>query len=175
LATRHSFLTPEDLDVNEIVTAEVVAARAPYAFVGYPQSRNKARPGNKFKPYGAMFSLSAVPLGRYGALDLDCQTHIVANFDRPNFVDHNRRAISGPEPYGISGGGVWYVGDYPILAGCQRPKLVAIATEWRKAEKVAVGVRISVAVSMIVAAYPNTKPLFPEPTQIDPRVTLIED
>jgi hypothetical protein len=167
LATRYSFLSPEDLDVNEVLTMEVVVARAPYAFVGYPQSRNKARPGNKFKPCGAMFSLSPAPLERYSGLDLDSRTHIVANFDRSN--------IGGPEPYGISGGGVWYVGDHLILTGSQRPKLVAVAIEWREPEKVMVGVRISVAVSMIVAAYPDTKSLFPEPTQVDARVTFLDD
>jgi hypothetical protein len=167
LATRYSFLVPEDLGVNEVLTGEVIAARAPYAFVGYPQSRNKARPGNRFKPCGAMFSLSPTPLERYSGLDLDSRTHIVADFDRSN--------IGGPDPRGLSGGGVWYVGDYPILTGSQRPKLVAVSIEWRKSEKVVVAVRISVAISMIVAAYPDTKSQFPESTQIDPRVTFLDD
>jgi hypothetical protein len=170
VASRRSFLSPDDLYMSGGYTRD-----ESYGFLGHPGSRNKSRPGNKVKLGIWMFRISSAPLEKYVKTGLDPDTHVLCNFERSKFVDDVGRNTIGPEPHGMSGGGVWTLYNPESESiGYHDPKLVAIATEWRKREQALVGARSFVFAAMIAEAYPETREFLPKSRHMDVQVDVID-
>jgi len=102
---RYQFVTPDYLDVDDVPAADVL-----YAFVGYPETRNKRLKGQKFQLSPMAIVLMPTPLKRYDSLGLNPTAQFAGEFSRNKQLDSEKRIVVGPEPHGISGGGVWRLG-----------------------------------------------------------------
>ncbi len=165
---RFTVLTPQDIDVDDLPAHHTL-----YGFVGYPGTRNKPLPGRKFQLSSAVFVLTPTPLDRYAPLGLNPLLHFVADFDRNKLVDRQKGLITGPQPHGLSGGGVWRLGRHDeFLAGSHTEKLIGIGIEYRESTKVLVGVRMSLVVASLAKCYPDIAAQLPQPTRIGVNVAI---
>jgi hypothetical protein len=156
VACNHPFLGPQHLDVAGCSSAE-----DHYAFIGYPQSRFERRPENRLKLAGAMYRLTGATEDKYSQLELDSSIQIIANYDPQPFIDRDGKRKTPPEPYGISGGGIWTLQTKQSESvGFHDPRLAGVAIEWKTQDKAVVGVRANVLVGLMARAFPNTRRLF---------------
>jgi hypothetical protein len=161
--SRYRFVTPEDFDVDDVPTEHTL-----YAFAGYPETRNKRLPGRNFRLSTTVFVLMPTPFKRYRSLRLNPRTHFVGNFSRNKQLDSMKRVVVGPDPHGVSGGGVWRIGRPDELAA-------GIGIEYRSSRSVLVGVRVSLLVAAFKIAYPDLSELLPNPALIHPVVDMQAD
>jgi hypothetical protein len=169
VACNHPFLGPQHLDVAGCSSSE-----DHYAFIGYPLSRFRRRPENRAKFAGAMFTLSDAAEDKYQQLELDSSTHVIANYHPQPFMDKDGKRKTPPDPYGISGGGIWTLKTKQSESvGFHDPKLAGIGIEWKAQHRVMVGVRTRVVVSILTSEFPETRKFFPDDTQqgVEIRVT----
>jgi hypothetical protein len=123
-----------------------------------------------------MFRLSAATEDKYLQLELDPSIQVVANYNPKTILDSRGSKTNPLHPYGTSGGGIWTLQTKESkTVGLHDPKLVGIATEWKAADNVMVGVRVNVMVALIARAFPETRKffspegtLFPELERVDP-------
>jgi hypothetical protein len=166
IACNHRFLSPEDLDIGGRSSSQ-----DNYAFIGYPVSKFRLRPGNRAKFAGAMFGLTGATDDKYRQLDLDTSTHILANYNPKTVLVNGKsgqKSGNNPlHPRGISGGGIWTLKTKESdSVGVHEPKLAGVGIRWRPQYEVMVGVRVTVLVALIVAAFPDTRKFFPHFTQL---------
>ena len=167
LYPRLEFLAVDNLNVNDIAIPG-----NPYAFVGYPTTRNKPRLHHKIRLGGMMLTLAAATEDKYVQLGLSSSTHLVACFDRSRVAGQAGR--TAPDPHGMSGGGVWRLERSPDFAAPQVfASLVALAIEWRRTSRVLVAVRISILVAMLRRLFPDIASQLCEPSRVGVRVTLL--
>ena len=156
--SRYTFLTTSDLDAEDVPDGHTL-----YAFVGFPETRNRALRGHKFRLSAAIFVLLSCSFERYGSLGLNPGTHFLGEFDREKQIDSERKVVTGPDPRGISGGGVWRLGRASEFASpSNSEKLIGIGIEYRRAEKVLVGVRISLVLAALAATCPELAKELPQ-------------
>ena len=75
--------------------------------------------------------------------------------------------LAGPDPKGMSGGGVWRLGTPKEFAmGTNLERLIGIGIEHRKDDKVLLGVRVSAVAALIGAVYPDVVVLLPTPRSV---------
>jgi len=159
--SRYRFLTPDDLDVNDMPAEHTL-----YGFVGFPETKN--RPSlKKLKLSSMICVLVPTPQEKYIQLGLNLFAHIVGQFDPKKQLNSDGRTITSPDPHGMSGGGVWRMGTPEELAnGTNVERLIGVGIEYRKAARILLGVRASVLVEMIANAFPELAPALPKPTHI---------
>ncbi len=165
---RYRFVTPNDLDVDDVPVAHTL-----YGFVGYPETRNRPLLGRKFQLSSTAFVLVPSALEPYTALGLNPLTHFVGEFDQQKQFDAKKGIVTGPDPHGISGGGVWRMGQPSEFAnGTNAERLIGIGIEYRKSKNVLIGVRLALAVSAIAAAHPELARDLPTPTRVHTNVSI---
>jgi hypothetical protein len=165
--SRYRFVTPGDIDVDDLPVAHTL-----YAFVGYPETRNRPKLGRKFQLSTTAYVLVSSASTRYAALGLNQLTHFVGDFDRRKQFDSGKAVVAGPDPHGISGGGVWRMGGPSEFAnGTNAEKLIGIGIEYRKSDRVLIGVRVGLVVSAILAAAPELARELPNSTRVHVKVT----
>jgi hypothetical protein len=125
---RYEFLQDNDIQVNhKIIEAPL------YSAIGFPASRNKF---NKYKNElkSNPFIYITHPASNEIYYQLECNTflNIIIHYDKQNVFNHKtNQYITGPNPWGISGGGLWYVPSQLVKSGGKiEKKLVGILTEW---------------------------------------------
>ena len=138
-----------DLDVDDVPVVHTL-----YGLAGYPETKNRSFLGRKFQLSTTAFVLVPSSVNRYGSLRLNPAAHFVGEFDRRKQVDSEKRRVTAPDPHGISGGGVWRLGrPEEFVSGTNTEKLVGIGIEYRKLEKLLVGVRISLVLAALAKVY----------------------
>ncbi len=131
-----------------------ISGRRPLVAIGYPstrQDRNVAAREYTVRPY--VYCAFEAPAAAYSALAHDGispDTHLLIQFDQSRPVDlaDGRRP---PKPTGMSGGGVWLLGNVltPVTPD-NLPKLAAIITEARPAPlNVMIAVRATVIMNIV--------------------------
>ena len=164
---RYQFVTPDCLDVDDVPAADSL-----YAFVGYPETRNKRLKGQKFQLSPMASVLMPTPLRRYDSLGLNPTAQFAGEFSRKQ-LDSKKRIVVGPEPHGISGGGVWRLGTpMEFATGTNAEKLVGLGIEYRRSRSVLVGVRISLVVAALAEFFPELGENLPRPALIRPNFTM---
>ena len=159
---RYQFVTPDYLDVDDVPAADVL-----YAFVGYPETRNKRLKGQKFQLSPMAIVLMPTPLKRYDSLGLNPTAQFAGEFSRNKQLDSEKRIVVGPEPNGISGGGVWRLGTPREFAtGTNAERLVGLGIEYRASHSVLVGVRISLVVAALAEVFPELGQNLPRPALV---------
>ena len=164
--SRYRFITPDDLDVDDVVGPHTL-----YGFVGYPETKNRLLSSERLQLSTTVFVLLPSAVGRYNVLRLNPAAHFVGEYDRLKQFVPERGLITGPDPHGISGGGVWRMGrPEEFGSGTNTEKLIGIGIEYRKSERVLVAVRVSLVVAFLAAAYPALAEYLPKPTRVRPNV-----
>jgi len=163
--SRYRFVSTPDVDVDDIPSDHTL-----YAFLGYPETKNKPLPGRKFRLSTTAFTLVGSTLERYASLQLNPPTHFVGEFDRKRQIDSEGRLATGPNPHGISGGGMWRLGHVDELAsGTNSEKLIGVGLEYRKSERILVGVSVSLVVAALRETYPDLANDLPIPSRFRPK------
>jgi hypothetical protein len=158
--SRYTFITPEDLDVDDAGYEHTL-----YAFVGFPASRNRGLIGRKLRLSTTAMVLTPVPQAQYKSMALNPLSHFVGNFNRNKQLDSTKALIVGPDPHGISGGSVWRLGKPAELAdGMNVEKLIGIGIEYRSARASLIAVCISLVMAAFAAAYPELASSVPKTT-----------
>lgn len=143
------YLTPDKFDCGGFVPSNLCMA------LGYPNSRQKQRnpdqPGLRPKPV-SIANLS-VPAASKASIGVSDATHVLVKYDRNNAIHENDIVDTGPDPRGMSGGGIWSVVNLrdteAVANGTADPKLVGILIEFRSAQQVFLATRISIVVETI--------------------------
>jgi hypothetical protein len=156
--SRYRILTPADLDVDDCPAEHIL-----YGFAGFPVTRNRVYL-TTIKLSSMACVVVASPSDAYARLELHPATHFLGNFDRNRQVDSVKGLFTGPDPKGMSGGGVWRLGaPKEFSMGTASERLIGIGIEHRKDDKVLLGVRVSAVVALIGSVYPDVLALLPTP------------
>ena len=158
--SRFRFLTPGDLDVDDIPVAESL-----YAFVGFPETRNRVLSGRRLQLNPVIETVMPTSLERYPRLGLNPLAHFAGDFSLTRLNAQGKTAV-GPKPHGLSGGGVWRLGTFHELATCTNAeKLIGLGIEYRSNPSVLVAVRISAVVALLTDTHPELAGYLPAPTR----------
>jgi hypothetical protein len=159
--SRYRFLTPDDLDVDDFPADHTL-----YGFSGYPVTKNRVYSAN-IKLSSMACIVIAAPPAQYSHLGLQPASHFLGQFDRTRQVDSVKGLMTGPDPHGLSGGGVWRMGTPGEFAkGTNSERLIGIGIEHRQDAKVLLGVRVSLLVVMIARIYPDLAGYLPTPQRV---------
>lgn len=147
----YSVLNPEHIDVDD-----VPASRRLYAFVGFPETKNRPR-ALTLQRSSTCLLLVPADEQRYCSRGVTFSTHFIANFHRKALrTDTVSEMVVGPDPHGMSGGGVWRIPSArDLLSFRSTERLIGIGIEYHESERAVVGLRMSIIVPAIARAYPE--------------------
>lgn len=149
----------EFLVLDDIYDLDTATITRHYVFAGYPCSKHKrAIKEGEAKATLYSFAVDTAPLADYQDAGLDPSISLLLRFDKKNLWNPLGQAV-GPDPTGISGGGVWFIGD-AFATTPLKPLLVAIAVEWwwREEPKRVLATKISVVLAVIWDRFPELRP-----------------
>jgi hypothetical protein len=153
----------EFLTLDDTYNLETVTTTGHYVFRGYPISKHKrAIKGGQAEATPYTFVVVPAPLADYQNAYLNPSISLLLRFDKQNLWLPSGRVV-GPDPTGISGGGVWFL-DNAFATSPLKPLLCAIAIEWWKNQhKCVLATKLHVALSLIRSRFPELRPYLPEP------------
>ncbi|MGD0210457.1 MAG: hypothetical protein ABSC14_05700 [Desulfomonilia bacterium] len=154
----------EFLTLDDTYNLDTATTTGHYVFTGYPRSKHKRaiKEGQaEATPYS--FAVVPAPLSDYQNFNLNPSISLLLRFDKQNLWRPSGR-VEGPDPTGISGGGVWFLNNI-FTTTPLRPLLVAIAIEkWKPPKpKRVLATKLHVALSVIWDRFPELRPYLPEP------------
>jgi hypothetical protein len=158
------FISAPGLDVDD--QAVDVPATKHYMVVGFPSSRARFIVGDRRARFEG-FVLTSKPARSldYQLLGLTDHAHIVLDFEQKTARAPDGQTIA-PKVNGVSGGGIWNLGDSFNPEGF-RARLAGIAIEWhRRKAKVIIGTRISLYCEVLRQHRPDLSEVIPKPTRI---------
>ena len=147
----------EFLDISEVGINHNFELMPKYQSVGFPASQSKY---NKFKneTKSTPFLFTTMPAEKNIYEELKCKEFInfIVHYDKKNVRDYKTdKRQTGPDPFGISGSGLWYTPVQLREKGEKvEKKLVGIMTEWpSKNKKYWIGTRIDLFTEVIRQKY----------------------
>ena len=149
------------IDDSEIGYNHVTKPLPFYTGVGFPSTKSKL---NKYKrsivSRPLIFNTKPCEEELYAKLDCDKGINLLVGYDKQNLIDTTtNNKIVGPDPFGMSGGGLWFV-DAQLTGSTQKvaKKLVGILTEWpSKNRKVWISSKIDVFMITLYTRYPELR------------------
>jgi hypothetical protein len=169
-----AFMLLDDLTIQELIHFEYLNntdiepndyphEKKLYTFVGYPASKNKPRYDIKsIKRSVFSFTNNSCGISDYIKLGVEQYSHINISFDKYKGIDNQGRIKIMPDPWGMSGGGIWSSIDLSSFPLKYNPKLVGIGIEYHKKEKIMLGIKISLVIESLKKYYPEVGKYFPE-------------
>lgn len=162
------FILPHEVDPND-------AARKGKAYfaLGYPNSKNKNRSRfqKKIKLDPLIFTGTSAESYSYNKLKITDHTHLLIKYNKRKVKDEFGKKMFAPDPWGISGGGVWRLHDFrqieSIGSKLREEKLVGMLLEWHRSEAVIMAVRISILIEAIKNKFPDLSDLLPKVRRIN--------
>ena len=155
LEKKYRFLCWDQLDVehNPVTTSN-------YLMVGFPVTRTKKKPQAKKLKVEPFIFLSKLGESRlYKKVGVEDHSHFIVKYRKRKIKDFNGKIIIGPDPFGMSGCGLWHV---PVLQRNDQnevpSRLVAILHEWRKEESLLIATRIHIVTEVIRKAFDLSLP-----------------
>lgn len=122
----YNFVGETDLEINHKISYFYN-----YVIFGYPSSWSKKSVSRKsfhLRPF-INFTRSA-DIKEYSVLKRQEILNIIVEYNRQETINFKSRKFSfGPDLYGISGCGLWYLNPKEYTEG-MRPKLIGIMTDW---------------------------------------------
>jgi hypothetical protein len=130
------------IDMAGIDMLDRALGRDLYSLAGYPAATSTVKPDSCAAEFFAM--TGAVPHDRfYRKLGYRRDMHVLTQFNVRRNVMLRGRAKSTPEPWGMSGGGIFsWPRDANPLEPNPDPKLVGITTNWHQRHAIFAGTRI---------------------------------
>ena len=166
------------VQVNRIGADDIDRSDSPqrftgYGFAGYPSSQNKPRPGRKLRMSSSIVTVVPVEESRYAEVGAHPLIHFAGDFKRDEVLGRSGKRVTAPDPHGMSGGGVWRLGKYQELEHQPvKPSLIGIGIEFRKENRLLLGIRATFLVASLAACFPETASALPRlPTHI--RINVI--
>ncbi|MHB1183222.1 MAG: hypothetical protein ACYC4A_00765 [Desulfobulbia bacterium] len=154
----------EFLALDDIYNSDTATITGHYVFAGYPCSKHK-RAIKEGEAEAALYSFAVdtAPLTDYQDAGLDPCISLLLRFNKNNLWNSSGQAV-GPDPTGISGGGVWFIGD-AFATTPFKPLLTAIAVEWwwRVEPKRVLATKLHVILSAIWNRFPELRSYLPKP------------
>ena len=147
LGEKYKFLELSDVEVDHIVTSE-----PKYLIVGFPVTQSKLNPiTEKIKVDPFIFLTNEAKKNLYKRLDLEEDLNILLNYRKAKIKSFDTKlAGQGPDTYGVSGSGLWYLPSLVIKKGEYVPfRLVGIMIEWRRNQSVLIATRIHRVIEII--------------------------
>ncbi|MDW9381939.1 hypothetical protein [Chryseobacterium sp. JV558] len=148
---QYSFINQNQLGINHEIK------NLPYyTAIGFPASKNRF---NKYKGElkSSPFIYNTVPADEKKYKDLNCKEYenLILTYEKKRVIDNQtKRKITGPDPYGISGGGVWFVPTQLVNeTDIVDKKLVSILTEWSSEKNIWISTRIDLFTEVIRQKY----------------------
>lgn len=147
----------EFLDISEVGINHNFEIMPKYQSVGFPASQSKY---NKFKneTKSKPFLFTTMPADKEIYEELKCKefTNFIVHYDKKKVRNYKTDKLqTGPDPFGISGSGLWYTPVQLKEKGEKvEKKLVGIMTEWPiKNRKYWIGTRIDLFTEVIRQKY----------------------
>jgi hypothetical protein len=157
-------LSASELDVDD--QAVDAPATKHYLVLGFPSSKAKfSVVDRKARFEGFVLTSKAVPSSDYSLVGLTDHAHIVLDFEQCDARASDGQTIA-PKVNGVSGGGMWNLGDSFDPEGFGA-RLAGIAIEWhRRKVRVIVGTRVSLYCEVLRQHRPDLANVIPKPTRI---------
>ena len=142
LKTKYDFLSTNQLGIDH---SPVEFSK--YLVVGFPITRTKLKTQtSKIIANPFIFLTKKSKQSIYDKLEFESHSNLILNYRKRKIKDSNGNVIQGPDPYGISGWGLWYL---PELKMGVTPILVGIMTEWRSSLAAIVATRIHIVTEVL--------------------------
>ena len=158
-SSRYSFVSSMSIDSNDIPHP-----RKFYSYIGFPHSKAAVIPTTReFKP--KMYSYTSNPSedAVYASLGFSKQTHLLVHFSRKKVIAHTEELFTFPEPWGMSGGGVWRLANLSKLNSQSFvPALVGIAIEYHEKYEALAAVKIAFVLEALRKHYPDVRHDIPQ-------------
>lgn len=124
LSADYSFLESSNIMINHS-SVDFMS----YIVFGYPSTwSKKSQTRNSFHSIPFIGITKCVNLNEYKSLKIKEYLNLIVEYDRQNTPNLKSRSISyGPDLFGISGGGLWYINIFDMEI---EPKLIGIMNEW---------------------------------------------
>jgi hypothetical protein len=126
------------LDISLVDISHKPEARSSYLVVGFPISRSKFnRQSSSLKIGPFTFLTSQANPEVYKTLTFHPGCNILVKYSKTGIRQiESSNLVIGPDPYGISGGGLWHLPAILTKRDTSIPiNLVGIMTEWRESHK----------------------------------------
>jgi hypothetical protein len=152
LGDKYEFISQSELGINHEFK------RLPfYTSVGFPASKSKYN-SHKDEIISKPFIYTTMPAESpiYAALKCESFSNVIVHYDKEKVKDYTTGQFqTGPDPFGISGSGLWFTTPQAKGEGEHiDKKLVAIMTEWPLENRLYwIGTRIDVITEIIRQKY----------------------
>lgn len=152
LGSTYHFIKKDELGINHTLVDELR-----YSSVGFPVTRTNYNPTSKeFKSESFLFL--TIPANQSIYHELGCRLNIntLVRYSKKKVINlYNGKRVTSPDPFGISGSGLWYIPSISEKLNEEPPKkLVAILTEWSvENRKYWIATSIDVVTEMIRQQY----------------------
>jgi len=152
-SARSSFKPEEFIKVSQLHLGPPPAGD--FILAGYPITHQPRRlaPGDDFaRLYGLL--ADEVPLISYERDGYDRQISLLLGFNKKETWRLGVGRATGPDLHGVSGGGIWHLGD--VNSPTVTPRLCAIGVEWHRDKyKRILATRVRVAIEEIARRFPE--------------------
>jgi hypothetical protein len=152
LGNQYDFIKQGELGINHELKNLPM-----YQSVGFPATKSKFnRYKNELKSKPFLYTTMPAETKLYEELKCEPYSNIIVHYDKNNVKDYKtNQTTTGPDPFGISGSGLWHTPTQVKAEGEKIDKLlVAIMTEWPKENrKYWIGTRIDLFTEIIRQKY----------------------
>ena len=149
--------TYQFVDLNSIEINHSARKLPVYLSLGFPATMSKFNTyKNELVSKPFLYITMSGDDNAFKKLGCNPNINFIVNYDKKNVIDYTSGIKkNGPDPYGISGSGLWYIPETEVLKNSNvNKKLVAIMTEWPiNNRKYWIGTRIDVFTEMIRNKY----------------------
>lgn len=151
------------LDISFVEPNDFTHQHKLYTFVGYPGTKNKPRPDIKtVKRSIFVYSNSGSDNSLYKHFKVEPYSHIIVGYEKEKGINNQGEILTMPDPYGMSGGGVWNLTDFNQLPISFIPKLVGIGLEYHQDKKCLIALNMPIILEGIKHYFPQLKSLIPQ-------------
>lgn len=152
LGNKYDFIKQGELGINHEFKSLPM-----YTSVGFPASKSKYNSyKNEIKSSPFIYITMPAEQTIYDELQCESFSNVIVYYDKGKVKDYKTgQFFTGPDPFGISGSGLWFTPSQVKAKGAYIDKqLVAILTEWSKENrKFWIGTRIDVITEVIRQKY----------------------
>ncbi len=152
LGDQYQFLNQNELGINHDFKLMPL-----YQSVGFPASKSKYnRHKDELKSTPFLYTTMPAEQKIYNELGCKQYSNFIVQYDKKKVMNYKtNQLMTGPDPYGISGSGLWFIPPQLIANGEKiDKKLVGIMTEWpRDNRKYWIGTRIDIFTEIIRQIY----------------------
>jgi len=147
----------EFLDESEIGINHNFKDLPMYQSVGFPATMSKYnRHKDEIKSNPFIYTTMPAESEVYQKLNCETYCNIIVKYDKGKIINYKtKKQQTGPDPFGISGSGLWYIPSQLEVPGKKLDKLlVAIMTEWPvQNRRYWIGTRIDIYTEIIWRKY----------------------